>query len=281
MVRVMLMLSTFRSRPAVFVAIALALIIALALPVPGSLHAQAQNSISRAEGRRILERVDNLVTYQDRDFSAEYTVTQKRPGQGNSVTEMTLFRRDRRDTYTIIITEPPADRGKGYLKVGENLWLYDPADRRFTVTSSKERFQNTNARNSDFTQSTLAEDYRIVDHEERSLGVYRTDVYDLEATNDSVTFPQMRLWVDQNNLVRKFEDYSASGQHMRTTAIPSYRRLEDRYVPVHIVIQDELRGREVDGRFQNERTIITVSNASLKPVPDMVFTRAYLERVGQ
>lgn len=242
---------------------------------------QTEGPVSRAESRRILERVDRLVSYEDSDFSAEYTVTQKRPGQGNSVTEMTVFRRDRQDTYTIVITEPPQDRGKGYLKTGENLWLYDPADRRFTVTSAEERFQNTNARNSDFTQSSLAEDYRIVGRERAELGVYETAVYELEATNDAVSFPKMRLWVDENELVRKFEDYSASGRHMRTTAIPSYRRLEDRYVPVHIVIQDELRGREVDGSFEHERTVITVSNATLKPLPDMVFTRNYLERVGR
>lgn len=241
----------------------------------------AQTEISRAEGRRILERVDNLVSYEERDFSARYTVTQQRPGQGNSVQEMLLFRRDSEDTYTIIIEEPPADRGKGYLKIGSNLWLYDPADRRFTSTSAEERFENTNARNSDFTKSTLAQDYRIVGHTEGTLGAYETDIYDLEAVTDEVTFPQMRIWIDQNDLVRKFEDYSASGQHMRTTAIPSYRQLEDQYVPVHIVIQDELRGRRVDGQFRNERTVITVSNASFQELPDMVFTRSYLERVSQ
>jgi hypothetical protein len=90
----------------------------------------------------------------------------------------------------------------------------------------------------------------------------------------------MRIWIDQDGLVRKFEDYSLSGQHMRTTAIPTYRRLGSQYVPVRIVIQDELRGRRVDGVFRNERTLIQVDRPSLNPVPDMVFTRAFLERVS-
>ena len=241
-----------------------------ALPVP-----------SVAEGRAILRRVDALVSYPSTDFSAEYTITQERPGEGTSVTKMVIFRRDRADTYTILITDPPADRGKGYLRIGGNLWLYDPVDRRFTVTSSRDRFQNTNARNSDFTQSTLAEDFRITAARREQLGAYTTTVYDLEATNDSVTFPFMRIWIDQDNLVRKFEDYSLSRQHMRTTAIPTYRRLGDQYVPVRIVIQDELRGRTIEGRFRHERTIIAVDRPALQPVPDMVFTRAYLERVSQ
>ena len=67
-----------------------------------------------------------------------------------------MFRRDRENTYLIVITKPEEDRGKGYLKSGNNLWFYDPVSRRFTFTSAKDRFQNMNARNSDFTRSNLA-----------------------------------------------------------------------------------------------------------------------------
>ena len=238
-------------------------------------------TISREESRRILGRADELVSYEGRDFSAEYSVTETRPGQGTSRTTFTMFRRDSQDTYTIIIMKPEADRGKGYLRKGDKMWLYDPAARRFTVVSAKDRFQGTDARNSDFTKSTLAQDYKIVDHSEQELGVYQTDVYDLEAVTDDVSFPKMKIWIDQEHLVRKFEDYSLSGRHMRTTAIPNYKRIEDRYVPVRIVIQDELRGRNVDGEFKHQRTLIKVDKPSFQEVPDMVFTRAYLERVSR
>lgn len=243
------------------------------------------DSISKEEGRRILGRADELVSYEEEDFSAEYVVTDEKPGQGRSRTKMTIFRRDKKDTYTIIIMEPSSDRGKGYLRRGDKMWLYDPVPRRFTVVSAKDRFQNTNARNSDFTKSTLAEDYRIVGHNEEQLGSYETDVYDLEAVTDKVTYPKMKIWIDQDDLVRKFEDYSLSGRHMRTTAIPDYKRIESdsgykSYIAVRIVIQDELRGKEVDGKFQHERTLIHVEKPSFQELPDMVFTRAYIERVS-
>jgi len=237
--------------------------------------------ISRQEGRRILSRADALVSYEQKDFSAEYTIVDVRPGQGNSRTKMTIFRRDREDTYTIIIMEPASDKGKGYLRRGDKMWLYDPVPRRFTVISAKDRFQNSNARNSDFTKSTLAQDYQIVGHSESRLGSYNTDVYKLEAVTDQVSFPKMKIWIDHNHLVRKFEDYSLSGRHMRTTAIPEYTQIEDNYVPVRIVIQDELRGREVEGEFRHQRTLISVDKASFQKLPDMVFTRAYIERVSE
>ncbi len=257
--------------------------VAVFFALPSPLFAQDSNSgnISAAESRRILSEVDALVTFGDEDFSAEYTVTDVRPGEGTRRTVFTLFRRDRANTYTIVIQDPRADRGKGYLRIDDNLYLYDPAARRFTVVNASERFQNTNARTADFTTSTLAEDFRITGESAEQLGAYATRVYDLEAITDDVSFPRMRIWIDENSLVRKVEDYSLSGRHMRTTAITEYRRLGQRYVPVRIVIQDELRGREVDGRFRNERTLIDVAKPSLQEVPDMVFTRSFLERVGE
>lgn len=232
------------------------------------------------EGRRILSRVDTLVNYDEEDFSAEYTVVEERPGQGTQRTVFVLFRRDRVDRYTILIQEPEQDSGKGYLRNGDTLSLYDPVARRFAIVTASDRFQNGNARNSDFTRSTLAQDYRIVGVSNEQLGAYSTVVYDLEATTDEVSFPRMRIWIDQNDLVRKFEDYSTSGQHMRTTAIPRYTQLGDRFVPVSIVIQDELRGRNIQGEFRNERTVISVAKPSFQTVPDIVFTRAFLERVS-
>jgi outer membrane lipoprotein-sorting protein len=261
------------------------LVIVITMAAAGSLFADSDtlhgaNAISEEEGRRILSRADRLVSYEGKDFSAEYIVTDERPGEGRRRSKMTIFRRDRSDTYTIIVMEPAGDRGKGYLRRGDQMWLYDPVPRRFTVVSASDRFQNSNARNSDFTKSTLAEDYRIVGHSKEQLGVYNTDVYNLEATTDKVSFPKMKLWIDEDNLVRKFEDYSLSGRHMRTTAIPEYRRIEGSYIPVQIVIQDELRGREVDGQFRHQRTLIRVEKPSFQELPDMVFTRAYIERVS-
>ena len=233
-----------------------------------------------AQNGNILSEIDAQVSYTS-DFSAEYTIIEYKPGQGSSTTKLAMFRRDIDDKYLILILEPEVDKGKGYLKIGNNLWLYDPVSRRFNVTSARDRFQNSNARNSDFTRSSLAEDYTITGESRAQLGVYSTRVYDLKATNDEVTYPQIKIWVDENNLVRKFEDYSLSGQLLRTTAIPRYQIVKDRYVPVQIVIIDALLGSIVDGEFQNERTVIAVANPTLEDLPDLVFTQAYLERVSR
>jgi len=267
-----------RKRASILLPLLTLLVLLFLLGIVFTPQAHANTTDSRA----VLEPIDALVSYPANDFSAEYTITQHRPGQGSSVTRAYMFRRDREDKYLILIQEPAVDRGKGYLKIGNVLWLYDPVDRRFNSTSARDRFQNTNARNSDFTQSTLAQDYRIVAEGQEQLGAFSTRVFEMEAIHDGVTFPKMRLWVDENNLVRKFEDYSLSGQLMRTTAIPSYRRIgNDQFVPVQVVIEDALAGRTIDGQFRRERTVIAVEKPSLRDVPDMVFTQQYLERVSR
>lgn len=245
--------------------------VVLLLPAPAA--------ASQARDLERLRRADAAWSYLDSDFSAEYHIVQDVPGRGRSTTVAAVFRRDRQDIYTIVILEPEADRGQGYLKQGDTLWIYDPVGARFNVTSSRERFQNTNARNSDFTQSTLAEDYRIVRVTPTQLGRHAAYLYDLESDRDGVTFPIMRAWITDDGRILKTEDFSRSGQLMRTTAIPDYQQVAGRLIPQRIFIIDALEGAMIDGRFVNERTIITVTRPSFQPVPNSVFSKSFLERI--
>jgi hypothetical protein len=153
--------------------------------------------------------------------------------------------------------------------------------RRFDFTSSKERFQNSNARNSDFTRSNFSGDYDFVSAKQEQLGKFPCWVIDLKANNDEVSFPRTKIWVSDDNLVRKTEDYSLSGQLMRTTAVPTYQKVSERYVPVMMLIVDNLRGKTINGKFQNETTRITITKPSLTKLPDTIYTQAYLEKVSK
>ncbi|MCX7787643.1 MAG: outer membrane lipoprotein-sorting protein [Spirochaetes bacterium] len=256
-------------------------------PLEQPWNAPVRNTAPLAPGQslsgvELLKRIDSLVSFPEGDFSAEYLMVQTKPGEGTTTTNFVIFRRDAEEKYLILILSPPQDKGKGYLKIGNNLWFYDPADRRFTFTSAKDRFQNSNARNSDFTRSSFAIDYRITSSRQEKLGKFDCTVLDMEATSDEVTFPRTILWVDNTDLlVRKKEDYSLSNQLLRTTAIPTYQRFHNRFVPVTIHIVDHLRGRTMDGKFQSETTRITISRPSLAPQPDSLYTKGYLERLGR
>ena len=231
--------------------------------------------------QELLARVDALASYYGTDFSAEYTIVQEKPGQGLSTTVAGVFRRDSIETYVIVIMQPLVSKGQGYLKQVNTLWFYDPQSRRFNSTSSADRFQNTNARNSDFTRSTLAQDYRIVSGEDAVLGRFKCRLLTLEAVTLEVTYPKMKVWVSEEGLLRKTEDYSLSGQLLRTSAIPDYHQIGGRFIPKQILFVDALRGALINGVFMNEKTQISIAKPSFNKVADSVFSKTFLETVNR
>jgi outer membrane lipoprotein-sorting protein len=229
----------------------------------------------------LLKNADALASYYDTDFSAEYTIVQDKPGQDRVTTVAGVFRRDSSETYVIVIMQPAISRGQGYLKQNKTLWFYDPESRRFNTTTNTERFQNTNARNSDFTRSTLAEDYRIVKGEDENLGRFSCRVLTLEAVTADVSYPRMKIWISSDGLVRKAEDYSLSGQLLRTSAIPDYYQIGKRFVPKRILFAESLRGAFINGVFVNEKTQITINKPSFAKIADSVYSKTFLETVNR
>ena len=230
---------------------------------------------------QLLRRADSLASYLDTDFSAQYTIIQNRPGQNSTRTVAGVFRRDAIETYVIVIMEPIISRGQGYLKQGKTLWFFDPDSRRFNSTSSQDRFQNTNARNSDFTASTLAQDYRIVSGANETLGRLQCRVLTLQANTNDMTFPRMKIWISDDGLVRKTEDYSLSGQLLRTSLVTDYWRLGNRYVPKQITLVDALRGASINGRFVNETTQVNIERPSFNRLADSTFSKTFLETMNR
>ena len=237
--------------------------------------------LSAITDQELLAKVDSLVSYYDTDFSAEYTIMQERPGQGLSTTVAGVFRRDSIETYVIIILQPLISKGQGYLKQSGTLWFYDPESRRFNTAGNTDRFQNTNARNSDFTRSTLAQDYRVVAGEDADLGRFKCRLLTLEAVTTDVAYPKMKVWISEDSLLRKTEDYSLSGQLLRTSAIPDYYQIGGRYVPRQILFVDALRGAVINGVFMNEKTQISINKPSFSKVADSVFSKTFLEMVNR
>jgi outer membrane lipoprotein-sorting protein len=146
-----------------------------------SLFAETKSPFDATVYKTMLKRVDDALSIMDTDVSAEYVIQKRDPGGAISTTKSTVFRRDAKNQFLVLILEPVIDKGKGYLKIGDNLWLYDPVGKTFTFTSAKERFQNSSFRNSDFEPSRLARDYQPLSAERVKLGAYECTLLELEA----------------------------------------------------------------------------------------------------
>ena len=127
----------------------------------------------------------------------------------------------------------------------------------------------------------FSSDYEIQTFKEEKLGKFDCVVYNLKAVAKGVDYPLLKVWLSKDGVMRQKEDYSLSGQKLRTTAVPSYQPVKDgnsvHMIPVTMVIRDELKGKKVNGKMQYERTTISISNATLKKQDDAVYTKPYLE----
>ena len=236
--------------------------------------------------QELLQSTQDKTAFYETDFSANYTVVQEKPGEGSNLSQAILYRRDKGAKWTILITGPAKEKGKGYLKTDETIWFYDPADRRFTFTSAKDSFQNTNARTSDFAPQKYADEYSIESANEVKLGKLSCILFELKAKVQNLDYPILKLWVTKDDgLVRKKEDYSLSGQKLRTTVIPSYQTVKSQSgksysVPVNMLIRDELKSKKIDGKTHYEQTQITITNPSFKKLDDSTYTKPYLEMMS-
>lgn len=247
---------------------------AVVLALAVTLSARVLFAQAAPDGARILALVDQQLNFVTSDFAASMTLVAEDPTEGIDRQEVRLFRRDSGDSFVIIIEEPIANRGQGYLRVEENLWFYDPESRSFSRTTERESFQGSDARNADLGSSSLSQDYTVASVGEGRLGVHDVWVLELEAISNEIPFPFRTIWVTRStNLVLKSEDYSVTQRLLRTSYYPRYSRVGSSYVPQQMIF--------VDALIEGQKTTITFRDVSLETLPDSVFTQAYLERVSR
>ncbi|MDX9959241.1 MAG: outer membrane lipoprotein-sorting protein [Spirochaetia bacterium] len=224
--------------------------------------------------KAILAELDELGNFEGKDFSALYTIVSQKPGEKDAVTQVRIFRRDAKDQFTFLIMLPEVNKGQAYLREGDNIWFYDPTSRKFSFSSMKENIQDSEAKNSDLSRSTLSEDYSVTSVKEGTIGKIPVWVIDLEATTREVSYERLVLHVRRDRTVLlKEEAYSVSGRLMRTTLYPRYAELDGKLLPTQILIVDELN--------PGERSQLTLAEQSVAPIPDRVFTKAFLEQVNR
>jgi outer membrane lipoprotein-sorting protein len=222
----------------------------------------------------ILAELDTLGNFEGKDFSALYTIVSQKPGEKDSVTQVRIFRRDAMDQFTFLIMLPEVNKGQAYLREGDNIWFYDPTSRKFSFSSMKENIQDSEAKNSDLSRSTLSDDYSVSSVREGKVGQIPVWIIDLAAKTRNVSYERLVLHVRKDRTVLlKEEAYSVSGRLMRTTLYPRYAELDGKLLPTQILIVDELN--------PGERSQLTLAEQSVAPIPDRVFTKAFLEQVNR
>ncbi|MFP4662598.1 MAG: outer membrane lipoprotein-sorting protein [Halanaerobiales bacterium] len=251
------------------------LIMGLLLMLTASTAASALPEVST-----ILESMDEKMQL-DSDGTARVEITQQKAGEGVKVYKSIYYVRDEDDSFLIIMTEPEAERGNGYLRVGDNFWLYKRNTRTFQHINRDESIAGSDASGEDFENRNYTDTYTaVLDGDgnevitEEKLGdvpVYRIE---LEATTDDISYPKEVLWVGKENyLPMKSQSYSLNETLMQTAYYLKYSKIEGKYLCVKSMYIDEFD--------IGNKTLVEITDISVKEIDDHVFTKAYLESLSK
>ncbi|MBN1757995.1 MAG: outer membrane lipoprotein-sorting protein [Chitinispirillaceae bacterium] len=228
----------------------------------------------------LLSGLDELYR-QVSDIKAEVTLTQQKTDQGAKKLEMIYYRRDSDKSFLIFMTGPEAEKGNGYLRVGDNFWMYRKNTRTFQHINRDESIGGSDAHGDDFEGRLLTEMYEpAVDENgkekitEEMLGKIPVYRFEVKAKVNDVDYPKKVYWVRKDQTVMlKEAAYSASGSLMQTAYFLSFTKIKGRLIPVKQLFVDEFE--------KGNKTIVEIAGISTKKLDDEVFTKAYLENLSK
>jgi hypothetical protein len=232
--------------------------------------------------QQIIDKIDTAYQLHS-DMTAQARITTKDPDQGTKIIESVLYRRDKDDAFLIVIAEPETDRGNGYLRVGDNMWLYRRSTRTFTHIGRDEKIGGSNTSTGDIEKRKFRELYKpSLDanskevFSEETIGSAKIPVYRFEviARVNDVKYPKLVMWVTRDKFLElKREAYGLSGTLMETDLFTNYKEVDGRYVPLLQKYVDEIE--------KGRTSVMEITGLSFARVDDYKFDKAYLESLSK
>jgi outer membrane lipoprotein-sorting protein len=245
-----------------------------------SLAALAPGFAAESRVSAILKAIDDNYRMK-KDMRADVTLTQQKAGQGTKIMDMAYYRRDSDDAFLIAMRAPENEKGNGYLRVGDNFWMYRKNTRTFQHVNRDESIGGSDARGDDFETRKMDELYGPLvkpdgkeDFSEELLGKVPVHRFEVRAKVNDVDYPRQIFWTRRdNNLLLKQESYSLSGTLMQTAYFLKFTEIEGRFVAVKQLFIDEFE--------KGNKTIVEISGIVPGKLEDKIFTKAYLENLSK
>jgi hypothetical protein len=223
------------------------------------------------EAAKYMQQVDDRrVARSDitREFYLEETL-----GKQKIIREGSIYVRT--EDAVILFDAPRSERGNGILRSGRNLWTYNARVGKWERRTERDRLAGTNMRRSDFANARLTDSYDVEHAGAEMLKDVKAQIFVLTARKDAdVPFARLKMWVNDEYLELKREEYGESGRLMRTSYNGSPVRLKDE-TGRELVLPGQMW--MYDAVEKDRVTTVRYRNYSLKPIEQNVFTKAWLE----
>ena len=250
---------------------------AVLLPAWMQVHAQEAGAQAAAtpaatpEALEMVKRADEI-RFPRESFQTEITIRNLSDSQQTDQRKFRILSRGNENTI-VLTTEPASERGQALLMRGRDLWIFMPSVSQPVRLSLAQRLTGQVA-NGDLARANFASDYTpsIIGREEFDGGA--TIVLDLTSTDRGVTYSKVKYWVaEKDGRPLKAEFYALSGRLLKTAHYEEFKELAGRLRPTRLVMEDALK--------QGEVSVLTYDTMTVRDLPERMFTREYLKRLGQ
>jgi outer membrane lipoprotein-sorting protein len=220
---------------------------------------------------KIVEGYESKTSLKGLEVTTTFTLVQKKKGEADRVLQVKVYRRDSADTFTLIFQYPDSEKGKGYYRSGDDLYLYLPSTREFVYRNRKDDVGSTEVRTDLFGQTKTLEQYRVSYLGTATVSKWDCDLVRLDAKQLDVSFPVQKWYFRKaDGLPVKVENLSVSETLLRTFYYIDYATV----APNKFIFSKFLA---VDNLEQGQQTFLTNENISTAAIPDYVFSKAFLE----
>ena len=231
----------------------------------------ADNTGGDSLAREILTRADRI-RFPDEGFQVDVTITTTEPDVAEDVRAYRILSKGNNQTL-VQTTAPVVDRGQILLMRDRDLWAFLPN------LSQPIRLPLSQKLTGQVANGDLARANFVGDYEPRLLRTEKIDgvsyhVLQLDAVDSGVTYHQVLYWVNaKNSRPYKAEFYALSGRLLKTGHYQEFRALGGETRPTRLVIEDALR--------RGRRSVLEYRDMVMRDLPDKIFTKDYLKKLGQ
>jgi outer membrane lipoprotein-sorting protein len=231
----------------------------------------AQDQKNDKQAADIISAMEKRLNLEGADVTSMFTLVQRKQGEADRVIKIKVYRRDLAAKFTLLFQYPDSEKGKGYYRDGDNLYLYLPSTREFVYRNRKDDVGSTDVRTDLFGKLDLLRQYRAAYDGSEMVAKFDCHVIKLNATALDVSFPVQKWFIRKSDtLPVKVENFSASGTLLRTFFYIDYKVVKPgKYLFTKLMAVNNLE--------KNQRTLLSNDEISGERIADYVFSQAFLE----
>jgi hypothetical protein len=214
---------------------------------------------------------EDMLNLENLDITNTFTLVQKKEGEADRVIRIQIYRRDSADTFTLLFQYPESEKGKGYWRSKDDLYLYLPSTREFVYRNRRDDVDGSDVRADLFGKTDTLGQYWASLAGTVKVATWDCDVVRLDAKKLDVSYPVQKWYLRKTDgLPVKVENFSASLTLLRTSYYLDYKKVAaGKYLFTKLLAVDALE--------KGQKTFLTNDAISTSKIADYTFSKAFLE----